>query len=205
MPNSSDVVKGIGVKWIGAIAVCASVSACSFHASVGTGAREPEPLPAEPEAAPARPVETRPSAKANVKVVGSKLQLTGNVMFQADSAELVPSAENDALLGELARYLEQNARVTRVRIEGHTHNQRDPEASLQLSGQRASAVKQWLRRAGINEGRLLAVGFGETRPAASNADAQGQAQNERVEFRIAELDGKPYMGTDPLAGGTEFP
>ena len=26
-----------------------------------------------------------------------------------------------------------------------------------------------------------------------------------IQFRIAELDGKPYLGSDPLAGGTEFP
>jgi outer membrane protein OmpA-like peptidoglycan-associated protein len=82
---------------------------------------------------------------------------------------------------------------------------RAADQSLQLSGQRALTVKNWLRDNGINEGRLLAVGFGDTQPVASNADPAGQAQNERIAFRIAELDGKPYLGADPLAGGTEFP
>src|SRR5690606_10563403 len=112
---------------------------------------------------------------------------------------------NEAVLAEVKTYLDQNSRVTRLRIEGHTNNVRPEEQSLELSGHRARAVKLWLRDNGIHEGRLLAVGFGDTQPVASNADAAGQAQNERIAFRIAELDGKPYLGPDPLAGGTEFP
>jgi OOP family OmpA-OmpF porin len=192
------------------LTLCGLVSACSFSASVEAGgSKSPEPPPpAEPPVAPAVTAPSTPAApaaqKANVKVVGARLVLPGSITFQADTATLEPGT-GDAALGELVKYLDQNARVTRLRIEGHTNNVRPPAQSMQLSGQRASAVKQWLRQAGINEGRLLAVGFGETRPLASNADAAGQAQNERIEFKIAELDGKPYMGPDPLAGGTEFP
>jgi outer membrane protein OmpA-like peptidoglycan-associated protein len=76
---------------------------------------------------------------------------------------------------------------------------------VELSGQRARAVKQWLVDKGINAGRLVSVGFGQAQPEVSNADAAGQAQNVRIAFRVAELDGKPYLGTDPLAGGKEFP
>jgi outer membrane protein OmpA-like peptidoglycan-associated protein len=129
----------------------------------------------------------------------------GGIFFQPESALFQPGAGSETVLNEIKTYMGQNARVTRLRIEGHTHNQRSAEQSLALSGQRAQAVKQWLRENGIHEGRLLAVGFGDTQPIASNADAAGQAQNERIAFRIAELDGKPYLGPDPLAGGTEFP
>lgn len=193
-------------KWIGALAVCGLVPACSFQASVAAGSKTPdeqaatepattEPTPATPEAPP----------KANVTVNGAKLQVPGNIVFQPDSAVFQPNAGSEAVLAEIQKYLEQNPRVTRLRIEGHTHNLRPSEQALQLSGQRAQAVKQWLRANGIHEGRLLAVGFGDAQPTASNSDAEGQAQNERIAFRIAELDGKPYLGPDPLAGGTEFP
>jgi outer membrane protein OmpA-like peptidoglycan-associated protein len=140
-----------------------------------------------------------------VKVNGAKLEVPGPIVFEPDSAQLANGAGNEAVLGEVKAYLEQSPRVTRLRIEGHTNNTRTAEQSLELSGQRARAVKNWLRANGVSATRLLAVGFGDAEPVASNADPAGQAQNERIAFRIAELDGKPYLGPDPLAGGTEFP
>ena len=195
-------------KWITALAVVSLAPACSFQASVKAGSKSPEePAPAEstPESQPTTEPPAASPPKANVKVTGSKIEPAGSISFQPGSALLMPGAGSEAILGEIKAYLEQNARVTRLRIEGHTHNLRPSDESLKLSGERAVAVKQWLRESGIHEGRLLAVGFGDTKPVASNADAAGQAQNERIEFRIAELDGKPYLGPDPLAGGTEFP
>jgi OOP family OmpA-OmpF porin len=188
---------------------------CSFQASMHTGSESKtaaNPPPAEPapatEAPPAEapPAETPATTeKANVKVKGAKLELPGGIFFQPNDATFQPGAGNEAVLAELKKYLDQNPRVTRLRIEGHTNNSRTPEQSLALSGQRAAAVKQWLLTNGINPGRLLAVGFGQTQPIANNSDPAGAAQNERIQLRIAELDGKPYLGADPLAGGTEFP
>ena len=181
----------------------ALTAGCTIQMSAGTGAQSPQNPPSgasTPETAPEPSTET---PKSNVKVNGAKLEVPGTIAFQSDSAAFGSGSE--ASLAEVKSYLEQSPRVTRLRIEGHTNNVRPSEQSLQLSGQRALAVKHWLRDNGINEGRLLAVGFGDSQPIASNADAAGQAQNERIAFRIAELDGKPYLGTDPLAGGTEFP
>jgi OmpA-OmpF porin, OOP family len=202
-----------------ALALVGLLYGCSFQASMKAGgesktaanetaatepgsATEPgatEPAPAEEAAAPEAP-------KAKVKVRGSKIEPEGGIFFQPSDATLQPGAGSEAVLAELKTYLDQNPRVTRVRIEGHTNNTRPPDQSLTLSGQRAVAVKQWLITNGINAGRLLSVGFGETQPIANNADAAGAAQNERVQFRIVELDGKPFNNNpDPLAGGTEFP
>lgn len=177
--------------------------------SAGGGANAPEESPPT-EFAPGererRESESRSrKPTANVKVNGAKLQPPADIVFQTDSAAFAGGVGNEAVLAEIKAYLEQSPRVTRLRIEGHTNNVRPSEQSLQLSGERAVAVKNWLRQNGINEGRLLAVGFGDAQPIASNGDAAGQTQNERIAFRIAELDGKPYLGTDPLAGGTEFP
>jgi len=190
-------------------ALCGLLGGCSFQASMQAGSKTPanEPPSAEPAPAAEAPPEETPAepAKANVKVKGAKLELPGGIFFQPNDATFQPGAGSEAVLGEIKSYLDQNPRVTRLRIEGHTNNSRPPEQSLTLSGQRAVAVKQWLLANGINPGRLLAVGFGETQPIANNSDPAGAAQNERIQFRIAELDGKPYLGSDPLAGGTEFP
>jgi OmpA-OmpF porin, OOP family len=167
------------------------------------GAQSPEAPPAIATTSESPVVPA--GRKAKVKVNGAKLEVPGAIVFQPDSATLAAGAGNEAVLTEVEAYLQQSPRVTRLRIEGHTNNLRPAEQSLTLSGQRALAVKHWLRENGIQDGRLLAVGFGDTQPIASNADAAGQALNERIAFRIAELDGKAYMGPDPLAGGTEFP
>lgn len=193
-------------KWIGALVVCGALPACSFQASMSAGgAKAPEETAATEPAAGESELETPARAKANVKVNGAKLEVPGEIVFQPDSAVLAPGAGNEAVLAEVKAYLEQSPRVTRLRIEGHTNNTRPTDQSLELSGKRALAVKNWLRESGIHDGRLLAVGFGDALPVASNGDPAGQAQNERIAFRIAELDGKPYLGPDPLAGGTEFP
>ena len=49
--------------------------------------------------------------------------------------------------------------------------------------------------------RLIAVGFGESKPLAPNELAEGRAENRRTEFHVAEVDGKPYLGKDPTGGG----
>jgi OmpA-OmpF porin, OOP family len=192
-----------------ALSLCGLSSACTLQAtmSAGTRPRSPEEPPANAESAPseAAAAVSSPKSKANVKVNGAKLEVPGSVAFETDSAQFAANSGTEAVLAEVKAYLDQSPRVTRLRIEGHTSNVRSAEQSLQLSGQRARAVKTWLQRNGIHDGRLVAVGFGDTQPVASNADPAGQAQNERIAFRIAELDGKPYLGADPLAGGTEFP
>lgn len=194
-------------KWIGTLLVCGLGPACSFQASMsaGGGAQSPEDPPPSEEPSEIAAVDAPRSGKANVKVNGAKLALPGPIVFQPDSATLSSDPGNEAALAELEAYLEQSPRVTRLRIEGHTSNVRSSEQSLELSGQRARTIKHWLLDRGVTEGRLLAVGFGDTQPVASNADTAGQAANERIAFRIAELDGKPYLSSDLLAGGTEFP
>jgi len=194
-------------------AVCGLLSACTFSATLEAGG-DPKPATAAatntPVTTTSEPAATTSPAtaaapKANVKVHGAKLEAPGSIAFQPDAAQFQSGAGNEAVLAEIKTYLDQTPRVTRLRIEGHTNNTRPTDQSLSLSGQRAAAVKQWLQSNGINPGRLLAVGFGDAQPIANNADPAGRAQNERIQFRIAELDGRPYLGADPLAGGKEFP
>jgi OOP family OmpA-OmpF porin len=100
--------------------------------------------------------------------------------------------------------LDENPKVTKLRIEGHTDNVGDAQTNVELSGQRALTVKRWLVDKGIPKERLIAVGFGMSRPIADNASEEGRAQNRRTEFKIAELHGKRYMNRDPTGGGKVF-
>jgi OOP family OmpA-OmpF porin len=80
-----------------------------------------------------------------------------------------------------------------------------PADNLKLSQDRAMAVAKWLADHGIPRDRCLAVGFGGTKPAADNKTEEGRAQNRRIEFYIAEIAGKPYMGRDETGGGQPAP
>jgi outer membrane protein OmpA-like peptidoglycan-associated protein len=68
-----------------------------------------------------------------------------------------------------------------IRIEGHTDNRSDAQTSLTLSQQRADAVRNVLRAAGIADSRIQAIGLGAEQPVASNATAEGRERNSRIE------------------------
>ena len=181
----------------------AAVGACTV--TVNKGPTEPAPAPTEtaapaPAATPAPTAEPasapKPKPAKNYKLdKNGQVHIPGNIVFEYDSAVIKESDEGTAaVLSELKKFLDENPRVTMLRIEGHTDNQGDDAYNMKLSVARALAVKAWLMKQGIPEGRLIAVGFGETRPIADNSTEEGKAQNRRTEFHVAELDGNLYLG-----------
>jgi outer membrane protein OmpA-like peptidoglycan-associated protein len=70
-----------------------------------------------------------------------------------------------------------------VAIEGHTDADGDDAANQALSEKRAAAVKAFIVSShGVDASRLEAAGFGESKPVADNATAEGKQQNRRVEL-----------------------
>jgi OOP family OmpA-OmpF porin len=69
-----------------------------------------------------------------------------------------------------------------VEIRGYTDSVGPASYNLELSQRRAEAVKQYLVNAGIDPSRLVAKGYGEADPIASNKTPEGRAQNRRIEF-----------------------
>lgn len=72
-----------------------------------------------------------------------------------------------------------------LRVEGHTDSRGAEVYNQRLSEDRAKAVKQYLVKAGINGTRITAIGYGESRPIASNDTSDGQNRNRRVELKIS--------------------
>jgi outer membrane protein OmpA-like peptidoglycan-associated protein len=163
-------------------------------------APEPAPTAAEPTPAPA-PAE-RPKSSAVIK--GDSVNIPGNIVFDTGKATLKEGAGSEKVLEQLKQFLDENAQVTKLRIEGHTDNVGKDADNIQLSGQRALTIKKWLVEKGVKTERLIAVGFGAQKPIADNATEQGKGQNRRTEFKLAELNGKKYLGMDPTAGGKVF-
>ncbi len=71
-------------------------------------------------------------------------------------------------------------------LEGHTDSDGATAANQTLSENRAAAVKNYLIENGISSSRLVSVGFGESKPIATNKTKAGKAQNRRVEVKLVK-------------------
>ncbi len=108
-----------------------------------------------------------------------------NVYFESGSDVLTDKSFEE--LDRLYRLLYQNPSI-RLEISGHTDNIGDVGSNLRLSDKRAKAVQNYLRGKGLIPSRLEAVGYGDTRPIASNDDEEdGRELNRRIEIQILTL------------------
>ncbi|MEO0113886.1 MAG: OmpA family protein [candidate division WOR-3 bacterium] len=112
---------------------------------------------------------------------GMVITLKG-IYFDFNKATIRP--ESYPVLDDAAKILTDNPKIT-VEIQGHTDSEGSDSYNQKLSEQRAYAVVDYLVKVkGIDINRLKAVGFGESKPIASNATKEGRALNRRVEFVI---------------------
>lgn len=158
------------------------------------------PNVAVPKAETERPLPAwYPEAPWSVKASRSQIFIRGKVVFDTDKATIKPGSEK--VLRTLLGFLQSHPEVTRLRVEGHTDARSSEEHNLELSAQRSLAVCDWLVEHGVEHTRLIAVGFGEAKPLAPNDQEMGRSDNRRTEFHVAELNGRPFLGKDPYAGG----
>jgi outer membrane protein OmpA-like peptidoglycan-associated protein len=101
------------------------------------------------------------------------------INFESGSAALTPDSYTvlDQVVKSLMAYPE-----VKVEIRGYTDSVGGWESNLGLSQRRADSVKEYLVNSGIAGERLLAKGYGEADPIASNKTAGGRAENRRIEF-----------------------
>lgn len=88
-------------------------------------------------------------------------------------------------LNALYHALVKNPKM-KVEIAGHTDNVGEDVSNMQLSQRRADSVVEWLIAKGINKDRMVAKGYGETAPVASNDIDPGRQKNRRTEVRVIE-------------------
>lgn len=104
-----------------------------------------------------------------------------NIFFEFAKAALLP--ESFPELNRAVKFLFNNPGIE-IEISGHTDNVGSDITNQKLSDARANSVKEYLVKSGIDEKRMIAVGYGETRPIAFNTDEEGRQMNRRVEFKI---------------------
>jgi outer membrane protein OmpA-like peptidoglycan-associated protein len=126
-----------------------------------------------------------PRKYEHVVVKKDRIELRQQLRFKTKSARIV-GIDSFAVIAEMAQVLRDTPQIKKLRIEGHTDSVGNDAANLKLSQSRADAVRDALIKSGIDPSRLEAIGFGETRPIASNSSATGRAENRRTEFNIVE-------------------
>lgn len=159
---------------------------------------------------PVAPANTPPAAEPSdeappsdepapeVRMADGRLVLSRQILFDTGTAVLKP--ESDLILEVVYTYLTSKPDLSIIRIEGHSDSQGMTEANQKMTEDRAAAVARALVARGLDCTRVLPVGFGETKPIADNATAEGRAQNRRIELVPAALRGHPIGGM-PVDGG----
>ncbi len=128
-----------------------------------------------PEPGPARPVVT---------LSGSRSLVADTIYFEGQADTI--NASSRPLLDDLARTLQRLPPHKRVRVEGHTDAEGNPERNIDLSYRRAKAVVEYLKARGVPASRLEYAGYGGQKPLADNSSPEGRALNRRVQFTLID-------------------
>lgn len=117
-------------------------------------------------------------AKAKVDSVGCMTLVNLNINFDNNSS-VIKDSYNTRIV-EFANMMNANPKL-KANIEAHTDSVGTDAYNQKLSERRASSTVEALKALKVDPARIKAVGYGETKPVATNTTAEGKAQNRRVE------------------------
>jgi outer membrane protein OmpA-like peptidoglycan-associated protein len=157
--------------------------------------RDHDGIPNDVDACPDEPGVPDPDPKKNgcprklslVVVKKDRIEIKQQINFEFGKAT-IKGAQSFKILDEVVQVLKDYPGIKKIRIEGHTDSVGTGPMNMKLSQSRADSVTSYLTSKGVETGRVEAVGYGMTRPIASNATEKGRAQNRRTEFNILERE-----------------
>ena len=138
----------------------------------------PAPAPVAKKVTPPPPPPPPPAPE-----VGSKIISLEGTNFDFNKATL--TAAGTAKLDEAAKVLSENPTV-KLNVEGHTDGVGSAAYNQGLSERRAKAVVAYLVGKGVDGARLNPVGYGKSKPVATNDTAEGRAKNRRVDLVVSD-------------------
>ncbi len=123
--------------------------------------------------------------KSRVVLSGKQLKLLNAKIFFRSGSDVL-EGRSRPILREVAAALRAYWTIRKLRVEGHTDNRGDKEMNVDLSERRARRVRTFLISRGVAAHRLIAKGYGPTKPVAKNRTRKGRANNRRVVFEVLE-------------------
>ncbi len=175
--NFGDAIVSVGLN------IALGQKAQPAPAPVAEPAPVPEPAPAPVvQPVPVAPALTTSQAQQlDQAQSGDTVVILEGVNFEFDSARLRSDAIT--ILDEAVTVLNHRTDIS-VDVVGHTDSTGPEEYNQGLSERRAKSVYDYFVNKGISTDRLTTRGYGETRPAYSNATREGRAKNRRVELVV---------------------
>jgi outer membrane protein OmpA-like peptidoglycan-associated protein len=126
---------------------------------------------------------------------GQLLEINERVFFKHNESELL--SKSFPVLQKVASLLKRYPQIEELRVEGHTDDTGGKAFNQQLSQARAESVRAYMISLGVQPQRLVAKGFGDERPVASNDTSTGRALNRRVNFRITRGPQEIFVIEEP--------
>jgi len=190
-----DIVFGVGVQFLFGIPMPPPPPPVAVAPPPPPQAAPPPPPAPEPCHAPAGF-----QVDANCHIIEQKV-IVRAVDFEFNSTQLTVPAQQT--LDDIDHAL-LNQPELQIEIQGYTDSIGSDAYNLNLSRKRAEAVKAYLVSKGVNDSVLTAKGYGKADPIASNATAEGRAQNRRVAFVVTNAPAHVKVVTeDASAASTE--
>jgi outer membrane protein OmpA-like peptidoglycan-associated protein len=112
---------------------------------------------------------------------GAMITSDERILFDTGKSAIKPDGQ--IFLDRVATILKEKTKAN-VQIEGHTDNVGSAPKNLQLSQERAIAVKQGFVSRGVMASRIQTNGFGMSNPVADNASEEGRQANRRTEIIV---------------------
>ncbi|MDN5212444.1 OmpA family protein [Fulvivirgaceae bacterium BMA12] len=138
------------------------------------------------------------------KLVVNKSIVLENILYDLNKWDIRDDAAIE--LDKLVNVLLDNPEI-RIELSSHTDSISSDEYNLRLSQRRAQSAVDYIIAAGIDRERLVAKGYGESRPIARNTNPdgtdnpEGRQKNRRTEFKIISIDKVKKVNKDGADDG----
>jgi outer membrane protein OmpA-like peptidoglycan-associated protein len=120
--------------------------------------------------------------KGRVIVHKGRIEILDKIYFETDKAIIKPVSY--PILNAIAATMQGNPQILQIEIQGHADERGSDSHNMKLTDARANSVRNYLINKAVSSNRLLAKGFGETRPVDKRHNEEAWSKNRRVEFVI---------------------
>lgn len=123
---------------------------------------------------------------AKVTLTREEVVILEQILFEVGSSGI--DQVSLGLIKELANNITSDPGLKKIEVQGHTDSTGSAAGNKKLSQSRVEAVRRQLIEYGVAPEVLIAVGYGQEQPVASNDTDKGRAENRRVQFVILEQE-----------------